>query len=117
MNDKIELGLKTLWTEHILKDSVGAAIKGDVVLTRNGHIQFAVKEGSFSTAKIGQYVRLAYNILQLQFLDASVLQRPEVFQKMVGNSKNLDEFLDAVEKESIQIGKEYLIKNTNLKLT
>lgn len=117
MNNKIELGLKTLWTDHIAKDSIGAAIKGDVVLTSNGHIQFAIKEGSFSTARVGQYVRLAYNILQLQFLDANILQRPEVFKKMVGNSKNLDEFLNAVEEESVQISKEYLVKNTKLKLT
>lgn len=106
VNSKIELGLQTLWTEHIAKDSIGAAIKGDVILDSNGHIQFAIKEGSFSTARIGQYVRLANNILQMDFLDASVLERPDVFKRLTGNSKNLEEYLDAIELESAQIGEE-----------
>ena len=28
-------------------------------------MQFAIKEGQFSTAKVGQYINLAYNITQL----------------------------------------------------
>lgn len=110
LNNKIELGLQTLWINHIAKDSVGAAIKGDIVLDNDGRIQFAIKEGSFSTARIGQYIRLANNILQMDFLEASVLERPEVFRRLTGNSKNLEEYLNSVEQESAEIGGE-LIKD------
>lgn len=65
-NSKLEVSLKYLWEKHIQKDSIPAAIKGDIVLnSSNGAIQFAIKEGSFSTAKIGQYINLAHNIQKL----------------------------------------------------
>ena len=67
-NNTMEYSLKALYEKHIDKDSIGGAIKGDVVLKDDGQIQFAIKSGSFSTAMFGQYVRLAYNILQIQQL-------------------------------------------------
>lgn len=95
-----ESSLEKLWENYINKDSLGAAVRGDVILGINGNIQFAVKEGSFSTAKIGQYIRLANNILATDFLRAEVLQDPEVFKKMVGTSQHLDEFIEAISEQS-----------------
>lgn len=65
INSAMEISLFNLWHNYIKKDSVPAAVKGDVVLKDDGSIQFAIKEGQFSTAKVGQYINLAYNILQL----------------------------------------------------
>lgn len=63
--DSLEPSLEALWLNHIVPNSVAAAITGDVALQGDGNILFAVKSGSFSTAQFGQYVRLAYNILQI----------------------------------------------------
>lgn len=60
-----ELSLKILYDNYIKKDSIPAAVKGDVV-EKNGYIQYAIKQGQFSTAKIGQYINLAYNISLLR---------------------------------------------------
>ena len=47
---------------YIGKDNIPAIVKGDVILNNNSSIHFAVKEGSFSTARFGQYYRFAYNL-------------------------------------------------------
>ena len=65
LNETLESSLAALWERYIEKDSIPAAVKGDVVFQEDGRIQFAIKEGSFSTAKVGQYINLAYNITQL----------------------------------------------------
>jgi hypothetical protein len=65
LNNQKEVSLFNLWHNYIKKDSVPAAVKGDVVLADDGSIQFAIKQGQFSTAKIGQYINLAYNITRL----------------------------------------------------
>ena len=67
-NANLEWSLKALYENHIQKDSLGGAVRGDVVWDGNGNIQFAVKMGSFSTARFGQYLRLAYNITQFHNL-------------------------------------------------
>ena len=64
VNSALESSLKALWEKYIQKDSIPAAIKGDVILDGT-NVQFAIKQGSFSTAKIGQYINLAFNITQL----------------------------------------------------
>lgn len=64
-NDPLEPSLQALYKNHIQKDSIPAAVKGDIILKSDNSIQFAIKEGRFSTAKIGQYIKLAYNITQL----------------------------------------------------
>ncbi len=73
--DDIETSLSVLWKTHIRKDSVGAVLKGDIILDSNNNIQFAVKMGSFSTARVGQYINLAYNVLQLKPLTTQELQQ------------------------------------------
>ena len=82
-NNNLEHSLEKLWLNHIKKDSIGAAIKGDVVLDSNGNIQFAIKSGSFSTARIRQYLGLAYNVLQLKNLSAKeLISNPRLFYKL-----------------------------------
>lgn len=65
LNTSIESSLFNLWHNYIKKDSIPAAVKGDITLKDDGSMQFAIKEGQFSTAKVGQYINLAYNITQL----------------------------------------------------
>lgn len=60
--------LKALYWNHINFDSIPAVVKGDITWDLNGNIQFAVKTGSFSTARFGQYVRLAINITRIPAL-------------------------------------------------
>ena len=93
-NADIESALAALWNNHISKDSVGAAIKGDVVMDSHGNIQFAVKTGSFSTAKIGQYIRLAYNILQLKQLTQEELK--QYLPKLINFSKISQSIIDNI---------------------
>lgn len=105
-NSHIENSLKLLWNRHIGKDSIGAAIKGDVVYEDNGNIQFAIKKGSFSTAMVRQYLVLAYNITRLKRLTAEELQNPTVFRRLTngGLSNIADKIVDAInEKAEMEI--------------
>lgn len=98
-NNDIEMSLYKLWVNHIQKDSIGAAIKGDIVLDSNGNIQFAVKSGNFSTARVQQYIALAYNILQLKNLTAQqLLGNDKLFYNLStkGFSEMADQILDAL---------------------
>ena len=74
-NNDIENSLKILYENYIQKDSVGAAIKGDVTFGSDKSIQFAIKEGSFSTAMVGQYMRLAINIQRLPQMSIEDFQK------------------------------------------
>lgn len=68
-NDSIETSLHNLWEKHIQVNSVSAVLRGDIVKTGQNNLQFAIKSGrGFSTAKVGQYINLANNILQLKRL-------------------------------------------------
>lgn len=107
VNSAVEPSLKRLWENHIHKDSVGALVKGDVVMERDGSIQFAVKEGSFSTAMIGQYVNLAYNIVRLRPLTIKELEDnlPNLIKlsKAAENTiKSLNEDVEELLSEEIQ---------------
>ena len=116
-NNNIEHSLKMLWLNHIKKDSIGAAIKGDIVLDSNNNIQFAVKSGSFSTARIKQYIALADNIIKINSLtpeqlssNAGLLYQlsgngfSDMAEKIVNAINNnvvsdeLDELLNSVKK-------------------
>ena len=66
---KRQSSIRKLYEKHIQLDSVAGAVKGDVKFQlneANGNIHFAVKEGSFSTAKFGQFFALAQKILQIE---------------------------------------------------
>ena len=93
-NNNIETSLAALWYNHIQKDSIGAAVKGDVVMDSNGNIQFAVKSGSFSTGMIGQYVNLAYNIMQLKQLTKAELE--EHLPKLVNLTSISQELIESL---------------------
>lgn len=104
-SNNLERALQALWENHIHKDSVGAAVKGDVVLDSNNNIQFAIKSGSYSTAMVGQYVRLAYNIIQFKALSADELQRfLPVLSKNVGKKSKeiIEKINEQVENEVIK---------------
>lgn len=101
-NSKIEHSLEVLWRNHIQKDSIGAAIKGDVVLDSNGKIQFAIKSGSFSTARIRQYILLAYNMLRLNYLSPDQLVNVNTFKQLTsgGLSKMADAFVEYINEKT-----------------
>ena len=57
------------FAQHTHLNSIGGLIKGDVKFNEsNGKIHFAVKEGSFSTAKFGQYFSLAQHLKNVSSL-------------------------------------------------
>ena len=94
----MESSLKNLWLNYIKgkKDSIAALIKGDVVYSKNGDIQFAVKSGQYSTAKIGQYVNFAYNVLQLKELTIEQLMTPGVMNKLIRSGNATEKILEAL---------------------
>ena len=65
-NNDIENSLRIMYENYIRgkKDNIEAVIKGDVVIKQDGNITLAVKGDSSSTAKIGQYIVAAYEILE-----------------------------------------------------
>lgn len=108
-SSNMESSLKALYEKHINQDSIGGAIKGDIVLQKNEQIQFAIKSGSFSTARFGQYVRLAYNILQIPKLTTQQFEK--ALPALVNFRKITTQIIQASRKKAQQeltykIGKE-----------
>ena len=101
VSSNLEYSLKVLYENHIQKDSVGAAIKGDVVWNENGNIQFAIKAGSFSTARFGQYLNLAYNTIQIKMISANEYEK--YLPKLIRISKVTDSILTDINQKSEQI--------------
>lgn len=98
---ELQTSIKTLYLEHINLDSIPAIIKGDIVWTENGNIQFAVKQGSFSTARFGQYLALAYNIKDLPPLTIQDFQNklPELIQINTAVNNILTNLFNQVKQE------------------
>lgn len=61
-NEKLLSDNLSILNSHIGKDNIPAIVKGDVIFNNNSSIHFAVKEGSFSTARFAQYYKFAYNL-------------------------------------------------------
>lgn len=104
-NVNIQSALKYLYENHIELNSIPAIVKGDVVWNQNGNIQFAVKEGSFSTARFGQYFNVALNIRNMEKM--SVEDFKKELPKMVKTyeiSNNI--LLDIFNKTQNQINQE-----------
>ena len=99
-NSSLETSLQNLWLNHIAKDSIGGLVKGDIVLQNNGKIQFAVKQGSFSTAMIGQYVNLASNIQQMMYITPQELEAH--LPKLVRLSKASDGIAQSLNESVIK---------------
>lgn len=91
----------TLYYNYIKgkKDSVAAAVKGDVVFNQDGSIQFAVKSGNFSTSMIGQYINLAINIHHIQEISLEDFQKG--LPKLIKLSKVADQIIKAANKKAI----------------
>lgn len=73
-NRDIEASIARLVLAHIDPNSTPALQKGDIVLKGDGQVQLAVKSGSFSSAMLGQYIRLAINIQTIPPLSAKDFQ-------------------------------------------
>ncbi len=98
-NNDIEHSLEVLWNNYIGKDSIGAALKGDIVYKKNEDIQFAVKKGSFSSAMVRQYINLAFNIQRLDRLTVEELTQPAIFDKMTKLTSKTDKIIDAINRD------------------
>lgn len=99
-----ELGLKLL-DERIEIDNIPAVVKGDVVYDAMGNIHLAVKEGSFSTAKIGSYYNLAINILSIK-RPPSKEDFQKALPKLVRLSATADKIIEEMNKEIEEAFKE-----------
>ena len=97
-------------------NSIQGAVKGDVVFEENGNIQFAVKQGSYSTARFAQYLRLAYNTLALpemskedyekflnQTLEMNITKKR--FKEELDNTV-VDNFIKWLQQANFEISKE-----------
>lgn len=89
------------------KNSIGAAIKGDVKFGQDGSLQFAVKSGSFSTGMVGQYINLAINIQQIN--EISLENFEEALPKLIKLSKVADQIIKAANKKAIQKAKQEIL--------
>jgi hypothetical protein len=94
----IEYGLQLL-DNRIEIDNIPAVVKGDVVYDMSGNVHFAVKEGSFSTAKIGSYYFLALNIVDIKN-PPTVEQFQQALPKLVRISAIADKIIDEMNKEA-----------------
>ncbi len=94
LDSYLEESLKALWG-YIQKDSIPAAIKGDIVLESNNNIQFAIKQGNFSSAKIGQYINLAYHLSQLS-VDIARQDLIVVLPRLLSLSQVAQEIVDVI---------------------
>lgn len=98
VSSSMEFSLRNLYQNHIRKDSIGAAIKGDITWNENGNIQFAIKEGSFSTARFGQYLNLAYNTLQIERI--TVEQYKKYLPKLIRLSNLATQIINNINEET-----------------
>ena len=112
VSSNLEYALKNLYNNHIQKDSIGAAIKGDITLNDNGNIQFAIKEGSFSTARFGQYLNLAYNIQQTPQLTVQEFQ--ELLPKLVKITKATERIIADMDKKAEETADKIILVNRKI---
>ena len=91
----------------IEKDNIPASLKGDIVLDSNNKIQFAVKEGNFSTAMIGQYINIAYNITKIIATNKTelILALP----KLVKNNNIADGIVNAINNKGVEEAINYIL--------
>lgn len=113
-NRDIENSLALLWNRYIGKDSIGAALKGDIVYKDDGNIQFAIKKGSFSTAMVRQYLVLAYNIMQLKRLSVEDLQNPKIFSALTKTTKVTNAVLEYLNGYSEKVVNEKIDKDSKI---
>lgn len=64
-NNNIEASIAYMYDKYIQLDSIPAAVKADVQVIGT-NVEIAIKEGKFSTARLGQFFMLAKNIQRLQ---------------------------------------------------
>lgn len=108
INANIEQSLANL-NDIIKKDSIPAAVKGDIAMN-GSNIQFAVKMGNFSSAKIGQYIRLAYNI---ERLNDNILEQHfrNALPKLLNLSTTADKYVEIMNNEVEKVIQEDIIQS------
>ena len=79
-------------------DNIPAVVKGDVVFDESGNVHFAVKEGSFSTAKISSYYYLALNIVAIKN-PPSKEEFQQALPKLVRISQTADKIIEKMNQE------------------
>lgn len=79
-------------------DNIPAVVKGDVVYDENGNVHFAVKEGSFSTAKISSYYFLALNITAIKN-PPSKEEFQQALPKLVRISQTADKIIEKMNQD------------------
>lgn len=97
----------------IEKDSIPASLKGDIVLKSNHNIQFAIKEGSFSSAMIGQYISIAYNITKINNINKTQLLA--ALPKLVKKSRVSEKIVNAINEKGINAINDILLVNLGSK--
>ncbi len=98
----LERSLQELWKRYGKgkRDIAYGIIKGDITLKTDGSIQFAVKYGEFDSAKIGQFVRMAYNILQLKSFTKEELEKNlSSISRYMYNTDKLEQYFKDVATE------------------
>ena len=101
-NNEIEKGLKELASFIDQEHSAGIQ-RGDVKLSEDGRIQFAIKLGSFNTAKIGPTIYFALNILALGNRPFTPEQLEKLLEKssggLAGLSQKIEAFVDRINND------------------
>lgn len=107
--DNQGLQILHLFENHIRKDSTPGALEGDVVQKINGQIvlnsqglqqHFAIKEGSFSTAKVGQFLAIAQYIRESKSLTKEELKNS--LSDIIKKGFNIEKFFKTATKIATQ---------------
>lgn len=105
--ETIEYHLYWLWHKYIQRNTTPAILRGDVVAQNDGGLQihFAVKSGSFSTARLGQYYRFAQNIKKIKFLRAEDLldESSSIFKTLISSSKATTALIEKINNETAEL--------------
>lgn len=97
-NTNIEGSLEILSQYYIGRDNIPAALKGDITV-EGSNIQYAIKANRASTARVGQYIKLAYNIGRI---NKTVLQRDFyiALPRLISLSNTANKIVDLLNNES-----------------
>lgn len=113
-NNTPETSLKYLYDNYIYhkKESIEAVKKGDIQIDKKGSLSLAIKYENASTARIGQYISVAYHI------STSSLLSKESLNKWIQKIPKIHNFVKQFENESEEILFEDVLKNhlSNIKI-
>ena len=105
VDDNLEFALKYLYSRYIIADSIPAAIKADIQV-RGTDVEIAVKEGKFSTARIGQFFMLALSILAIEKY-ISKQSFKEILPFLINKSSSKNQSFTKATQDIINAANEY----------